>query len=45
MVNDSSDYRFDAMPFGGFKHDSMGREGVHFAYEEMTQTKVICFSR
>ncbi|AQW48367.1 aldehyde dehydrogenase family protein [Streptomyces violaceusniger] len=42
MINDSSDYRFDAMPFGGFKYGSMGREGVRFAYEEMTQSKVIC---
>ncbi|WP_136617651.1 MULTISPECIES: aldehyde dehydrogenase family protein [Mesorhizobium] len=45
MINDSSDYRFDAMPFGGFKYGSMGREGVRFAYEEMTQPKVICFNR
>lgn len=42
MINDSSDYRFDGMPFGGAKYGSMGREGVHFAYEEMTQPKVVC---
>ncbi|QIZ38831.1 aldehyde dehydrogenase family protein [Saccharopolyspora sp. ASAGF58] len=45
MINDSSDYRFDAMPFGGFKYGSMGREGVRFAYEEMTQTKVVCINQ
>ncbi|RUV98905.1 MULTISPECIES: aldehyde dehydrogenase family protein [unclassified Mesorhizobium] len=45
MINDSSDYRFDAMPFGGFKYGAMGREGVRFAYEEMTQPKVICINR
>lgn len=45
MVNDSSDYRFDAMPFGGFKYGSMGREGVRFALEDMTQPKVTCFLR
>ncbi|WP_330348252.1 aldehyde dehydrogenase family protein [Streptomyces sp. NBC_00582] len=44
MINDSSDYRFDAMPFGGFKYGSMGREGVRFAYEEMTQPKVVCLN-
>lgn len=44
MINDSSDYRHDAMPFGGSKYGSMGREGVHFAYEEMTQSKVIAIS-
>ena len=33
------------VPFGGFKYGSMGREGVRFAIEEMTQTKVVCFNR
>lgn len=45
MINDSSDYRFDGMPFGGFKHGSLGREGVRFAMTEMTQPKVVCFRR
>ena len=45
MINDSSDYRFDAMPFGGFKYGSMGREGVRFAFEEMTQPKVVCINQ
>jgi len=45
MINDSSDYRFDAMPFGGFKYGSLGREGVRFAFEEMTQPKVVCIRR
>ncbi len=45
LINDSSDYRFDAMPFGGFKYGSMGREGIRFAYEDMTQPKVICLNR
>lgn len=31
------------MPFGGTKRGAMGREGVRFAIEEMSQTKVICF--
>ena len=43
MINDSSDYRLDAMPFGGSKHGNMGREGVRFAVEEMSQPKVVCF--
>jgi acyl-CoA reductase-like NAD-dependent aldehyde dehydrogenase len=45
MINDSSDYRFDAMPLGGYKHGSMGREGIRFAYEDMTQPKVICINQ
>lgn len=44
MVNDSSDYRLDAMPFGGAKRGSMGREGVKFAIKEMSQTKVFCMN-
>ena len=44
MINDSSDYRIDSMPFGGAKYGSMGREGVRFAYEEMTQPKVTCIT-
>ncbi len=45
MINDSSDYRFDAMPFGGYKYGGLGREGVRFSMDEMSQTKVICFNR
>ena len=43
MINDSSDFRIDAMPFGGVKQSGLGREGVKFAIQEMTDTKVICF--
>ncbi|BBH18768.1 aldehyde dehydrogenase [Paenibacillus baekrokdamisoli] len=43
MVNDSSDYRIDAMPFGGVKGSGIGREGVKFALQEMTEPKVVCF--
>lgn len=43
MVNDSSDFRFDGMPFGGSKRGSLGREGVKFAIEEMTSSKTVCF--
>lgn len=43
MINDSSDYRIDAMPFGGFKGSGLGREGVRFAVQEMTEPKLVCF--
>lgn len=43
MVNDSTDYRLDAMPFGGARRGNMGREGVRFAVREMSRTKVVCF--
>lgn len=42
MINDSTDYRIDAMPFGGFKGSGLGREGVAFALQEMTEPKLVC---
>jgi glyceraldehyde-3-phosphate dehydrogenase (NADP+) len=44
MVNDSTDYRMDAMPFGGVKSSGLGREGIRFALQEMTEPKVVCFN-
>ena len=43
MVNDSTDYRLDSMPFGGIKNSGLGREGIKFSLQEMTEPKVICF--
>ncbi|WP_017729412.1 aldehyde dehydrogenase family protein [Halalkalibacterium ligniniphilum] len=43
MINDSSDYRIDGMPFGGVKASGLGREGIQFAIHEMTDPKVVCF--
>jgi len=44
MINESTDYRIDAMPFGGVKGSGLGREGVKFAVQEMTEPKVVCFN-
>jgi glyceraldehyde-3-phosphate dehydrogenase (NADP+) len=43
MVNDSTDYRLDSMPFGGIKNSCLGREGIKFSLQEMTEPKVICW--
>ena len=44
MINDSTDYRVDAMPFGGTKGSGLGREGIKFALQEMTEPKLVCFN-
>jgi glyceraldehyde-3-phosphate dehydrogenase (NADP+) len=44
MINDSTDYRLDSMPFGGIKNSGLGREGIKFLLQEMTEPKTICFT-
>jgi acyl-CoA reductase-like NAD-dependent aldehyde dehydrogenase len=39
VVNGTSDVRVDSMPFGGFKSSGVGREGVRYAVEAMTEPK------
>lgn len=36
IINDSSSYRADNMPYGGIKDSGIGREGPEFAVQEMT---------
>jgi acyl-CoA reductase-like NAD-dependent aldehyde dehydrogenase len=45
IVNDSTDYRLDTMPFGGVKGSGLGREGIRFAVESMTEPRVVSFNR
>jgi glyceraldehyde-3-phosphate dehydrogenase (NADP+) len=44
MINESTDYRLDSMPFGGIKYSGLGREGLKFSLQEMTEPKVVCFT-
>jgi len=44
MINDSTDYRLDIMPFGGSKLSGIGREGIRAGIEQMTETRVVCFN-
>jgi len=44
IINDSTDYRLDSMPFGGVKLSGLGREGLKFSLQEMTEPKVVCFN-
>jgi acyl-CoA reductase-like NAD-dependent aldehyde dehydrogenase len=41
MINDTSIFRVDHMPYGGNKMSGLGREGVRFAIEEMTNIKMV----
>jgi lactaldehyde dehydrogenase len=41
FVNKQSTFRTDNMPFGGFKSSGVGKEGIKYAVEEMTKTKLI----
>lgn len=45
LINDTSDFRVDTMPFGGMKKSGIGREGIRFAIEEMTEIKLAIFRR
>ena len=44
IVNDSTDYRLDVMPFGGTKLSGIGRQGIWSMIQEMTETRVVCFN-
>ena len=44
IANDVSSFRADQMPYGGVKDSGMGREGLRYAMEEMTETKILVLS-
>jgi acyl-CoA reductase-like NAD-dependent aldehyde dehydrogenase len=41
VVNDVPTFRVDSMPYGGVRDSGLGREGVRFAIEEMTERKLL----
>jgi acyl-CoA reductase-like NAD-dependent aldehyde dehydrogenase len=40
-INDISGFRVDHMPYGGVKASGLGREGVKYAIEEMTELRLL----
>jgi acyl-CoA reductase-like NAD-dependent aldehyde dehydrogenase len=34
-------YRIDRLPYGGAKASGLGREGVRYAIEEMTESRLL----
>ncbi|WP_448102078.1 aldehyde dehydrogenase family protein [Luteibacter jiangsuensis] len=41
IVNDVPSFRVDNMPYGGVKSSGIGREGVRYAIEDMTETRLM----
>jgi acyl-CoA reductase-like NAD-dependent aldehyde dehydrogenase len=41
IVNDVPTWRADEQPYGGVKESGLGREGVRYAIEEMTELKIL----
>ena len=41
IVGDTPNWRLDPMPYGGVKDSGLGREGVRWAIEEMTEPRML----
>ena len=45
VINDMPSFRVDNMPYGGVKSSGLGREGVRYAMEEMTEMKLLVLNK
>ena len=45
IVNDVPTWRIDPMPYGGVKDSGLGREGLRWSIEDMTETRLLAFAR
>ncbi len=45
IIGDVPTFRVDGMPYGGVKESGLGREGVRFAIEEMTECRLMVLRR
>ena len=43
IVNHGPNFRVESLPFGGVKRSGLGREGVRFAVEELSELKTLVF--
>ncbi len=43
MINNIPGFRVDSMPYGGVKESGLGREGLKYAMEDMTEARLLVF--
>ncbi|MGE3242762.1 MAG: aldehyde dehydrogenase family protein, partial [Pirellulales bacterium] len=45
LINEVPSWRVDHMPYGGVKHSGLGREGIRWAIEGMTEPRLLVIRR
>jgi len=45
VINDVPSFRVDSMPYGGVKESGLGREGIRFAIQDMTEPRLMVLNQ